>query len=92
MGMEDDGLQTEAIVSEPTPKPLKKTTLGPKMKQNPKNIIGKSGAKKAITPAAGKDRTGKLSPASKSQFGPNMKQNPNGNGPAVKGGNASLVN
>ena len=83
---------TEAIVSEPTPKPAKKTTLGPKMSQNPKNKIGKSGASKASVPAAGKDRTGTLSPAPKTQFGPKMSQNPSGTGPAVKGSNAPLVN
>jgi len=81
----------EAIVSEPTPKNLKKTTLGPKMSQNPKNKIGKSGAGKAATPPA-KDRTGEPSPLPKTQFGPKMSQNPTGTGPAVKGGNAPLVN
>lgn len=83
---------TEAIKSEPTPKPAKKTTLGPKMSQNPKNRIGKSGAGKASMPKAGKDRTGTPSPAPKTQFGPNMSQNPSGTGPAVKGSNAPLVN
>jgi hypothetical protein len=82
----------EAIVSEPTPKPAKKTTLGPKMSQNPKNKIGKSGAGKASVPTAGKDRTGTPSPAPKTSFGPKMSQNPSGTGPAVKGSNAPLVN
>jgi hypothetical protein len=81
----------EAIKSEPTPKNLKKTTLGPKMSQNPKNKIGKSGAGKASTPAA-KDRTGTPSVAPKTTFGPKMSQNPNGTGPAVKGAQAPLVN
>jgi hypothetical protein len=80
----------EAIKSEPTPKPLKKTTLGPKMSQNPKNKIGKSGAGKASTPSA-KDRTGTPSNLPKTQFGPKMSQNPSGTGPAVKGSNAPLV-
>lgn len=82
---------TEAIVSEPTPKPMKKTTLGPKMKQNPSNKMGKSGAGKASLPAQGKDRSGKPSPAPKTTLGPKMSQNPSGTGPAVKGGQATVV-
>jgi hypothetical protein len=84
-------VHTEAIKSEPTPKAAKKTTLGPKMSQKPKNKIGNSGAKKAVTPTAGKDRTGTPSVASKTTLGPKMSQNPSGTGPAVKGSNASLI-
>jgi hypothetical protein len=85
-----ESVHTEAIKSEPNPKPLKKTTLGPKTTQNPKNKIGKSGAGKASTPA-GKDRSGTPSNAPKTQFGPKMSQNPSGTGPAVKGGQAAFV-
>lgn len=86
-----ESVQTEAIKSEPTPKPLKKTTLGPKMKQNPTNKIGKSGAGKASLPAQGKDRSGKPSNAKKTTLGPKMSQNPSGTGPAVKGAQSPLI-
>lgn len=87
---EGEGVQTEAIKSEPTPKAAKKTTLGPKMSQNPKNKIGKSGAKTAAVPSA-KQRDGTISQAPKTTLGPKMSQNPSGNGPAVKGGQTSFI-
>jgi hypothetical protein len=83
----------EAIKSEPTPKPAKKTTLGPKMSQNPKasGYTKKSGAGKAQNPKMGKDWSGRPSNAAKTTLGPKMSQNPSGTGPAVKAGNAPLV-
>jgi len=80
----------EAITSEPEPKPLKKTSLGPKMSQKPSNKIGKSGAKKAALPSQ-KTRNGQLETLPKTSFGPNMSQNPSGTGPAVKGQGSDLV-
>jgi hypothetical protein len=85
-----ESVQTEAIKNEPNPKPLKKTSFNPKMKQNPKNIIGKSGAGKASLPAK-KDHSGVPSNAPKTQFGPKMSQNPTGTGPAVKGNREPLI-
>lgn len=85
-----ESVQTEAIKNEPNPKQLKKTSFNPKMKQNPKNIIGKSGAGKASLPAK-KDHSGVPANAPKTQFGPKMSQNPQGTGPAVKGNREPLI-
>lgn len=84
-GLDNEEVKTESIKSEPTPKPAKKTSFNPNMKQVPKNKITKKGASKAKCSCGSKDMTGKPSPASKSSFGPNMSPKVSGTGPAVSG-------
>lgn len=82
---------TEAIKSEPSPKPLKKTTLGPKTKQVPSNKIGTSGKGTTVSKVASKDYSGKPSNASKTTLGPKMSQTVTGKGPTVAGKGETFI-
>lgn len=81
----------ESIQSAPTPKPLKKTTLGPKTTQVPKNTIGTSGKGKANPATLKKDYSGKPSNAKKTTLGPKMSQTVTGKGPITAGKNEAFV-
>ena len=81
----------ESIESAPTPKPLKKTTLGPKTTQVPKNTIGTSGKGKANPATLKKDYSGKPSNAKKTTLGPKMSQTVTGKGPITAGKNEAFV-
>ncbi len=81
---DDEIVKTEAIKHEPTPKPLKKSSFGPKMSKTISKIKTANGKAGQMKKQA---FDGKPETLKKSEFGPTMSKTVKGSGPAVTGGN-----